>query len=61
MKRNNRGRLYKTCVEYIKTLTINQEMVFLDPELDCPSMKSKLEGRLEFYEQLMLDILSEED
>ena len=60
MNQNNRGKLYKLCLNYIKTLTLRQEFLFLDSEIECPNVKSKLEEDLIFYEERMRDILLEE-
>ena len=60
MKDTNRGLLYKYCIEYIKTLTIRQELFFLDPEIECLTVKKRLENELEVLERGMLNTLKQE-
>lgn len=60
MKKTNRGLLYKYCIEYIKILTIRQELFFLDPEIECMKTKKRLEKELEVLENGMLNTLKEE-
>lgn len=60
MKESNRGILYKYCEEYLKTLMVRQELVFLDPHLECPNAKEKLDNQLKVLERRMLETLQEE-
>lgn len=60
MKESNRGLLYKYCEEYLKTLMVRQELVFLDPHLECPIAKEKLDNQLKVLEKGMLETLQEE-
>ena len=60
MKESNRGLLYKYCTEYLKTLTIRQELVFLDPEIECPNAKEKLDKQLKMLEKGMLETLQDD-
>lgn len=60
MKESNRGLLYKYCTEYLKTLTIRQELFFFDIELECLHAKEKLDNQLKMLEKGMLETLQDE-
>lgn len=60
MKKMNRGRMYKFCIEYIKALAVRQEVCFLDPEIDCSAICGKMDDWLTVLEERMLRLLEDE-
>lgn len=50
----NKGLVFKLCLEYVKVMTVRQELLFLDDDLYCPEAKDALDLRLVELEGLLL-------
>ena len=61
MKETHRGILYAYCIEYIKTITLRQELFYNDDEYQCQKLKSKLDDELATIEKMMKEILAEKE
>lgn len=60
MKHTYRGLLYHYCTEYIRTLTLRQELFFHDDDMECTEIQKRLENELMILEKGLLDTLQKE-
>ena len=60
MRETNRLKLYSLCEKYLRTIIVRQELIFLDPHLECEDCQDKLNNYLSRIEDEMLNTLKEE-